>query len=144
MCDNYFQKFPFHFYRISSADQTTAGRTSPRYSLLFNIHLYMIWHLVRNELSSFMMKHERNCIIAMIQKSISKFYKFVYFLKLDGQWIWWISNMNTYAIFGVHLLHCSASFVRHEFTLKDLIFSKDFFYNYDRPKCISLAELRLS
>ena len=128
---------------ISSADQTTAGRNSPRYSLLFNIHLYMIWHLVRNELSSFMMKHERNCIIAMIQKSISKFYKFVYFLKLDGQWIWWISNMNTYAIFGVHLLHCSASFVRHEFTLKDLIFSKDFFYNYDRPKCISLAELRL-
>ena len=36
----------------SSADQTSAGQTGPRYSLLFNIpfffniHLYMIWHLM--------------------------------------------------------------------------------------------------
>ena len=37
---------------ISSAGQTSASQTGPRYSLLFNIpfffniHLYMIWHLM--------------------------------------------------------------------------------------------------
>ena len=31
---------------ILLARQTSAGQTSPRYSLLFNIPLYMIWHIL--------------------------------------------------------------------------------------------------
>ena len=66
------------------------------------IHWHRSLYSVRRELISFKLRHERNCIIAIwYKKSISKFYIFVQFLKLDGQWILWISNMNIWSAFIV-------------------------------------------